>query len=277
MSIDIKSSDAVHGIQMLNDSHQHNTEFTNISSVKNQLSFNNIKKMDSLNQPIQTSTKTNNVNYSLSKCVTNLNLTKMHIDKLHLESSNKVNRNKQQLNLYSHQTDYYYEEADKNYPKNDIFNEPLLTQVDIYHIELINQLYSNIESSNSDYTDYVILILYQLINDTQLINKQLITGIPIVNGVPERSITEITIISDSGKLFKHNKTICLHRGRITYTKDWIALEEVERVNLDNTLFKFTVNYNNHILHGIALNNQSDHSLKLSDCTMYIADFSKIWN
>ncbi|MCG7920978.1 MAG: hypothetical protein N0C81_15600 [Candidatus Thiodiazotropha lotti] len=276
MSIDFKSSGAIHSIQKLNDNHQHNTEFTNISSVKNQLRFNNINKMDGNNQSIQTLTKTNNVNYSFSKCVTNLNLTKMHIDKLHLDSSNKVNKNKQKLYLHSQQTDHYYEETDNNYQNNDVFKEPLLTQVDIYHIDLINQLHSNIESSNSNYTDYVILILYQMINDTQLINKQLITGIPIVNGVPERSITEITIISDSGKLFKHNKTICLHRGRITYTNDWIALEEVERVNVDNTLFKFTVNYDNLILHGIALNKQSDHSLKLSDCTLYIADFSKIW-
>ncbi|WP_139117029.1 hypothetical protein [Candidatus Thiodiazotropha endoloripes] len=279
MSIDLKHCGFVHSIHKLNDNQQINTEFTNLSTVKNQLRFNNLKLMDNNNHLFVSVTKNNCINFASSGCVSNLNLSKIHIDKLQLETTSKINNTKKDYKNYKLSLHKEYYETEQHHLECNDFEEPALSEIDIYQIDLIKQLYSNIESNVLDYSEYIIIMIYELIESTHLINKQLATAIPIVKGIPERSITEITTISHSGKLYKNNKTICLHRGRITYTKDWLTFENVERINNNNTLFKFIVNYRGSILNGFAfteLNKSSKDDLKLSNCTLYISDFSNVW-
>ncbi|MEW8405469.1 MAG: hypothetical protein AB2688_12150 [Candidatus Thiodiazotropha taylori] len=279
MSIDLKISGLVNCVHKLNSSSQHNTEFSNLGSVKNQLKFNAIKSLDNNIVSSQYQSKNNNFSHKISNCVANLNLTKMQIDKMHLETTRRITKNKQIASAYNNRNKDSNGEPDQQQPDSCEYIEPSLSKIDVYHINLMKQLYFNIDRQESSYSDYVIIIIYDQIQNTDLINKQLITAIPVVKGIPERSITEITTISSTGKLCKHNKIICLHKGKITYTNDWITIENVERVNLDNTLFKFSVNYKDTTLKGIAINKANDlfdYNLDLSKCTLYISDFSKVW-
>ncbi|MCG7894065.1 MAG: hypothetical protein JAZ12_06385 [Candidatus Thiodiazotropha taylori] len=279
MSIDLKIPSLVNCVHKLNSSSQHNTEFANLGSVKNQIRFNAIKPLDNNIVSSQYQSKNNSYSHKISNCVANLNLTKMQIDKMRLETNLRISKNKQILSAYNNRNQDNNGGPDHQQSDSSEYVEPSLSKIDVYHISLMKQLYFNIDRQESNYSDYVIIIIYDQIQNTDLINKQLVTAIPVVKGIPERSITEITTISRTGELCKHNKVICLHKGKITYTNDWITIENVERVNLDNTLFKFSVNYKDTTLKGIAINKANDlldDKLDLSKCTLYISDFSKVW-
>ncbi|MBW9268588.1 MAG: hypothetical protein K1566_02990 [Candidatus Thiodiazotropha sp. (ex. Lucinisca nassula)] len=279
MSIDLKLPGLTNCVHKLNASSQQNTAFSNLSTEKTLLSFNTIKSLDNNIKSSQYQQKNSNFNHKMSNYVSNLNLTNIHIDKMYMEASLRITNNKNFATKYNNRNKNKNNEPVHQQVDNGKYIEPSLTKIDVYHIKLMKQIYTNIDRQKCNYSDYIIIILYALIRNTDLINKQLVTAIPVVRGIPERSITEITTISSTGELYKHNKIICLHKGKITYTNDWITIENVERINLDNTLFKFKVNYKNTILRGIAFNKQRDlldNNLDLSNCTLYISEFSKVW-
>lgn len=279
MTINIKGANSVHHTHKLTDNLQHNTEHSNLLNAKSQMRFNNLKSSNnSLTQNI--SAKINNYNLPISQCVTNLNLTKVHIDKLYSENIKKAyNRNVKKYDSCIPRITSRHKDKRRGESYQDDFIEPLLSKNDIYHINLLKELYLNIKINDTENNDYIVLVIYQTITNTDLINKQLITAIPINNGKATRSISEITIVEQTGKLKKHNKTVCLHTGGIIYTKDWLKIEEVKKLNLDNPVYKFTINYDDTSLNGIyinSLNDAQDNLSILKNSTLHIADFSKIW-
>jgi hypothetical protein len=200
----------------------------------------------------------------------------MHIDKLHSEKINKLyNRNitkKHASETFKHDDEFH----ENQHQRKHEFDEPKLSDLDVYHIGIIKELYFNMESNNPRFEHYVIIIIYETIHNTNLINKQLITAIPIENDIPKKSITEITIINNQGKVERHTKTICFHIGGLVYTDDWLKIEQTEKLNSDSTFYKFKIDYQGKILNGIALNNILNSSFSLNNSTIYIPNFTSIW-
>jgi hypothetical protein len=276
MSIHIKGVGSIVNTHILNSSVEKNTQNTTNNSAKNQLQFNNTKRNESSSQIHNHNNKVNNVNFSNSNCVANLNITKMHIDKMHTEITKKLyNRNIINKRTFKKIEQTNDEEKRKHY-QSDEFEEPVLSELDIYHIGLIKDLYHNIESNQPCFEHYIIIIIFQTIENTNLINKQLITAIPLENNIPKKTISEITIIDRSGQLKTYNNTVSLHNGGLEYTDDWLKIQQTQKLNLHNSFFKFIIEYQNQTLNGIAFNNQTNRNFTLSNCTLYIPNFSQIW-
>jgi hypothetical protein len=272
MSLHIKSIGKLFNSHILNSSVDKITENT-----KNNINqYSNIKHAENRNQLLNQNIKVNYISNTHSTCVTNLNLTTMHIDKIQSEITEEVyNRNViNTLRL----TKLELERERKESNNNQVFEEPVLSELDIYHIELITDLYLKVETHNPCFKNnlIIIIIIYQKINNTNLINKQLITAITIENNIPKKSICEITIINHSGELKKYTKKVYLHNGGLTYTDDWLKLQQTKILNIDNTFYKLQVHYQNRVLNGIALNNSTSGSFSLDNSTIYIPNFSKIW-
>jgi hypothetical protein len=282
MSISIKGTSSIHYANKLNEKLQNNTEATSKVSVKNQLRFNNIKRNTENNQVQDHSVKSTNINIKNSHCVSNLNLTKVHIDRMRSEKSNIIFNKKVKKNIPSLDDNKQDRQDKQECFSNDEqceFNEPKLNHIDVYHIQQMRDLYFFIEDGNRRQSEYIIIVIYQMIKDTDLISKQLITAIPIVDGVPRRTIGEISIISHTGNLEKYHKTICLHTGGIKYTKDWLKIENSERINVTNSIFKLLVDHECFDLKGICLvtyNTSPDEPLLLDKSTIFIPEFTKIW-
>jgi hypothetical protein len=277
MSIHLKGVGSTLNTQIVKNSVEKNTQSSNINTAKNFAQISNNKRIESsTHQSKNQNTKVNNINYAKSHCVTNLNITKMHIDKLHSEKINKLyNRNitkKHASETFKHDDEFH----ENQHQRKHEFDEPKLSDLDVYHIGIIKNLYFNMESNNPRFEHYVIIIIYETIHNTNLINKQLITAIPIENDIPKKSITEITIINNQGKVARHTKTICFHIGGLVYTDDWLKIEQTEKLNSDSTFYKFKIDYQGKILNGIALNNILNSSFSLNNSTIYIPNFTSIW-
>ncbi|MEJ2622326.1 MAG: hypothetical protein P8163_19375 [Candidatus Thiodiazotropha sp.] len=278
MSIHIKGGGPILNTHILNHSVEKNSETTNIHTIKSQLIFGNNKRSENSAQQLHNKNiKVNNIDYSKSQCATNLNITKMHIDKMHSEILNKLyNRNViKNHSLFKIDPDNgKYQE--QSHHEIEEFDEPALSELDVYHIGLIKDLYLNVEKNNPCFSHYVIIVIYETIKNTKLINKQLLTAIPIENDIPRKSISEIAIINDSGELKKYTQTICFHNGGLTYTDDWLKIQQAQKLNTDSTFFKFEIEYRNKILKGIGFNNVINTRFSLNNSTIYIPNFSTIW-
>jgi hypothetical protein len=257
--------------------HKPSVAQTNSTVVKNQLRNNNIK--------IQDTTKLVNLNNNINKhitnssnsyCVNNLNLIACHVDKLSSEKIQPLyNNNKLVVRNTIQSVTHDKNDDDQNDNKGSCKENNQFFEK--YYTKVLSKIYEYLISNGYSET-FKIIVIYKEINDTTLIEKQLITAIPFIDNQPQRSISEIAIITKTGEINKCSMPVFLHIGGYSYTRDWLSISSAA-IGQCNILQKISIEYGEFRIKGFCVNYDSTEECDLviaANMKLYIPGFSKIW-
>ncbi|MES9859463.1 MAG: hypothetical protein ABW157_11525 [Candidatus Thiodiazotropha sp. LLP2] len=263
--------------QLLSTSLKSYVEHTSSFNIKNSVRYNNIQSATN-NKIIDNNQSITKVNANTVKtsCVNNLNLSTVHLDKIKTLSTLLNSTCKASSSISLDNNDYSEVTPDK-YRYSDT-EEVCALSADHYQTDLITSLHNYLQNNNNC-KSYVIFTFFEYIQKTKLINKQSITAIPFLDGKPDRSVIDISIIRRDGTIDRYNLPTYFHIGGYKYTKDWLNLEYISTAYKSLSLHKLKFDYGNISLNGYCLEyNLMDGELITSNTNikLHIPGLSKIW-
>jgi hypothetical protein len=259
----------------LGETLKHTLEHTTPTTAKNQIKHSVTNSVEIKNNNLSNRTTSSTAN---SNCANNLNLTSVQLDKLTTEIASSIYNRKQPR---IHQNDgcrASLKDINREGHYKNVNTNVTLNRLDYYHIDLVSKMYHYLQS-NSLCEYYIILAFYKKIDETSLIAKQLLTVVPFIDNKPMRSFSEISIITNSGKVLKYNRSLFMHAGGYVYTNDWLSIIDSVIIEEPLQLYKLTLVNNNKYINGISFINYKSaqcEKLNFSNYKLHIPGFSSIW-
>jgi hypothetical protein len=125
---------------------------------------------------------------------------------------------------------------------------------------------------------YKIIIIYQLVNDSNICFKRLTTIIPYESGIPLDGFSEIAIYETNGLVKKIKNIAKLICGGFRYTKDWLSFCVTDEINQKN-IQKIRVYSDNEDMTGFTTNYNLEIPTACQQVkfNMHVQDFASNWD
>lgn len=277
MSVISNSINFSHVGNMISDSLQNHIEHTVPNSIKNiarsnsTQSTSNYKNINNLQSLVNIST-----NSKYTNCVSKLNLSSCHLDKLNIQYSTLNKTRRSNVNIKSKLKKDNDREIKESVEENN--SDTSIDNLYDYQVNIITNIHKYMQS-NEYCSSYIIILFFEYIYGTDLICKQCLTVIPFYNDKPIRSISDISIVSKKGNLEKYNNPTFLHIGGYKYTLDWLNISYVMTLSNKIPLRKISIDYGDTVLYGLCLDWNLDNDNLITNNTnikLHIPGLSKIW-